>query len=284
MYLFPFQVGKHKDGRILSPADVDRETYELLSKFGFKTFYINPENRTHDGKSKFYIQYENLNPPMGAMKVFTPAGNKLVWHEQNDPRFQHFRCACYVGFFGLPPPDKLDDKSREMIGLFRDLRDRFNELEDMDFNEKEMSTIPYNKLIPSKNFFAYRIGKDRSGRVLNSRYLESELKLHLMDFGLSQNYVDPENKTLDGFMKVYTQHQIVGGGLSAFTVRTPDGNMLDFYDRKGELIKCGGLIGFLGISPDKMTDRNRELLNMFRSLIKKYHKGLEDLVREEEKN
>jgi len=286
MYLFPFQVGRRKDGHILSIADIDRETYDLLSKFGFKTFYINPENRTHDGKSKFYIQYENLDPPMAAMKVFTPSGNKLAWHQQDDPRFQHFKCGCYVGFFGLPPPDKLDNKSKEMISVFRDLRGKYNELEDMVFDEGEMLTIPYNKLLPDRNFFGYRVGKDRSGHILGPKYLESEIELYLTNFGVRKHYVDPENKTLDGFMKVYTQHQLIGEGLSAFIVRTPDGNMLDFYDKKGELIKCGCLVGFVGLPPpENMKGEYKQLLQMFKNLIKKYHKGLGDVVvKEEEKS
>ncbi|MFH1332309.1 MAG: hypothetical protein ABIH63_03415 [archaeon] len=285
MYLFPFQVGKRKDGHILSTADTDRETYDLLSKFGFKTFYINPENRTHDGKSKFYIQYENLNPPMAAMKVFTPSGNKLAWHQQDDPKFQHFKCACYVGVFGLPVPDtKLDDKPRSMIEAFRTLRTKYSNLEEMEFDEKEMSTIPYTKLLPDRNFFGYRIGKDRAGHILRSKYLESEIELYLTNFDVRKHYVDPENKTLDGFMKVYTQHQLIGGGLSVFTVRTPDGNMLDFYDRKGELIKCGCLVGFIGLPPDEKKEKGKELLQMFRNMIKKYHKGLEDVVIGEEKS
>ncbi|MEM4245360.1 MAG: hypothetical protein QW404_00660 [Candidatus Nanoarchaeia archaeon] len=306
MYLYFFRAGKEKNGRVLTTEELDKDTNMLLSNFGFTPFYVDPENTNEkpskEGKfvQKVYIQYENPTRPATAFKVITPEGNHLEWSDPNSG-VKHLKSACYVGILGLPAPAELDDKSKEIVKALRDMRDNkyHHKLEERVTFEDTSFAKQYKKLLPRKNFFAFRVGKDEDGHVLKTATLDNETKYFLQKLGFSKWYWDPANKTLDKVTKVQIQYQVVGGGVSAFRVYIIEGNKLDYDDGRGNRFKAACYLGFPNLDHlenfDKVgmfENRSKEVKEVIAGLIdkkyfisafsylkNKYHPNLEDVLR-----
>lgn len=305
MYLYNFRAGKDKSGNVLATEDIDRDTNAFLKDFGFLPFYVDPENKNEkpfEGvyAQKIYVQYENPSHPVTAFKVITPLGNHLEW---SDPKsgLKHFKCACYLGLLGLPAPDTLDEKSKDMIRLLKDLKDNkySSRLEEHVTFEDASFAEQYKKLLPSKNFFALRVGREHDGHILKTATLDNELNSFLHKLGFAKWYWDPANKTSDMVTKVQIQYQVVGGGVSAFRVYIIEGNKLDYKNGKGNRFKAAIYIGFPNLDhlegfdkkgmfdkqPEEVRDvvksliARNDFMDVFIYLKSKYNPDLEDVVK-----
>ncbi|MCX6814824.1 MAG: hypothetical protein NTY20_04215 [Candidatus Aenigmarchaeota archaeon] len=127
--------------------------------------------------------------------------------------------------------------------------------------------------------YTYRTGKDERGNILTIQDLENDLNSLLLQFNFKREFAE-NIKCDDGSQRIDAVYENIEDGIAAFKITMTNGNTYHFTDDKGKNHICSVLIGFLCIpvTPVRLNQRSKRIVDKFYQLILKYHKDLEDVT------
>lgn len=151
MQLYPYKVGRDTPtNKVFDTLTLHSELDMYLThKFGFKRCYLSLVNAFEEDSTSYrmYSQYELPRTMMAAFKVVTFGGNFQTF---NSDVYRDYRCACILGFSGLPPV--LTEDHKRILKTFDDLTLKYHAGLEDSFEQGSPWLAPNRRdLLDSKN-------------------------------------------------------------------------------------------------------------------------------------